>query len=114
MVEHCRAVAAHDVPDRPPVRVSAGERVEVRERDTEWPAFVFVHAAGGTGWVPARHLSATDGWATVLAGYDTTELATSVGERLEIVERDRASGWSWCRNTEGREGWVPDRTLDLP
>jgi hypothetical protein len=107
------AKLVHEIPDRPPLRLSVGQRVEVGDRDTEWPQFVFVTAAQGAGWVPARHLSASSGSAVVLTGYETTELPTRVGEVLEIVAEDLASGWMWCRSREGREGWVPLKTLDL-
>jgi uncharacterized protein YgiM (DUF1202 family) len=43
--------------------------------------------------------------------YDTTELPTRVGETLDVVARDDESGWLWCRSADGREGWVPSRTL---
>lgn len=48
--------ADHETPDRPPLTVTPGESVTVGERDTEWPAFVFLAAAHGSGWVPARHV----------------------------------------------------------
>jgi hypothetical protein len=106
------AKVAHEIPDRPPLRLSVGQRVNVGDRDTEWPEFVFVTAAHGCGWVPARHLSASSAGAVVLTGYDTTELPTHVGEVLDVVAEDLASGWVWCRSREGREGWVPLKTLD--
>ncbi len=112
-MERCIAAVGHDIPERPTIQIEAGEVVDVAERDGEWPAFVFVTTQSGSGWVPARHLSAASGSAIVLTGYDTTELPTAVGEVLEVVERDRDSGWTWCRNAAGREGWVPDRTLDI-
>lgn len=43
----------------------------------------------------------------VVADYDTTELAVAAGERVEVVDRDDESGWWWCRNRDGTEGWVP-------
>ena len=64
-------------------------------------------AAGGTGWVPVRHLSGSKGTVTVRTAYDTTELATSAGEHLEVITEDIRSGWLWCRSRAGREGWVP-------
>lgn len=103
---------AHEIPDRPPIQVSVGERVDVGERDTQWPEFVFVTTAQGSGWVPARHLSGTSDNAVVRTGYDTTELPTHVGEVLDVVAEDLASGWLWCRSREGREGWVPLTTLE--
>lgn len=81
------------------------------ERDTSWPEFVFVTTVHGEGWVPARRLSTSRGRATVLEAYDTTELPTSVGEILDVVARDDQSGWLWCRNRTGREGWVPLNTV---
>ena len=74
-----------------------GERVDVGDRDSEWPEFVFVTASHGTGWVPARHLSATSGTAVVQIAYDTTELPTQAGDVVEVVAEDLTSGWLWCR-----------------
>jgi uncharacterized protein YgiM (DUF1202 family) len=91
--------------------VSAGERVKVGERDSEWPAFVFVTAAHGSGWIPERHLDRDGSSAVVTAEYDTTELPTEEGEELQVLREDSASGWVWCRAKDGREGWVPQRTL---
>ena len=106
-----RAQSDHEVPQRPPIRLEVGERVEVGERDDEWPAFVFVTARRGSGWVPERHLDRDGAAAVVTEAYDTTELAIAQGELLEVIREDRPSGWVWCRAQDGREGWVPERTL---
>ena len=103
--------ATHEVPSRAPIRVSPGDVVDVGDRDTDWPAFVLVTSTDGAGWVPSRHLSADRGRATVLSGYDTTELATQAGEVLDVLDADVASGWLWCRNAQGRQGWVPQRAV---
>ncbi len=103
---------AHEIPDRPPLGLAVGQQVQVGRRDTEWSEFVYVTAAHGSGWVPARHLSAASGPAAVQTAYDTTELATEVGEVLEVVAEDLESGWLWCRACTGRDGWVPMKTLD--
>lgn len=105
------ARAAHEIPDRPPLRLRVGDDVVVGERDTEWPEFVFVTTAVGAGWVPARHLSSSSGAAVVRTAYDTTELPTRVGEELDVLTEDRQSGWLWCSNAAGRQGWVPMRTV---
>lgn len=102
---------AHVIPDRQPPRLAIGQQVEIGDRDTEWPEFVFVTASHGSGWVPARHLSASSGTATVRTPYDTTELPTEAGEVLEVLAQDLESGWMWCRSRIGREGWVPATTL---
>ncbi|MEV5980988.1 SH3 domain-containing protein [Streptomyces sp. NPDC052114] len=105
------ARSSHEIPAREPLRLAAGDRVEAGERSPDWPEFVFVTAAHGTGWVPARHLSGPSGSVRVEIPYDTTELPTAAGDTLEVVAEDRASGWLWCRNSDGREGWVPVSSL---
>jgi hypothetical protein len=111
-VEYVVATEAHQTPGRPPLSLATGDDVMVGRRDDDWPAFVFVTAAHGSGWVPSRHLSADTEQAVVVAPYDTTELPTRTGEILAVVERDDESGWLWCRATTGREGWVPSRTVE--
>lgn len=106
------AKSSHEIPDGLPLRLIAGERVDAGQRNSEWREFVFVTAERGTGWVPVRHLSGSKGTVTVRTAYDTTELATSAGEHLEVITEDIRSGWLWCRSREGREGWVPLTTLD--
>jgi hypothetical protein len=61
---------------RPPLRLSVGQRVTVQ--GTRWPAFVFVTAEAGQGWVPSRHLDLDQesGAATVIAPYDTVEASS--------------------------------------
>lgn len=99
------------IADRTPLRLEVGERVTVGERDSQWPEFVFVTSAHGSGWVPARHLSAPPGPATVQTAYDTTELPTRANDVLEVVAEDLTSGWLWCRSADARAGWVPINTL---
>ncbi len=112
LLKRVRARTAHAIPERAPLRLAVGAEVDVGQRDSEWPAFVFVTMTTGAGWVPARHLSRDSGKAVVQTPYDTTELATQAGEVLEVLAEDRLSGWLWCRSADGREGWVPLTTLD--
>ena len=84
---------------------------KVGARDSEWPAFVFVTARHGSGWIPERHLERQGASAVVREAYDTTELPTEEGDELEVVREDLSSGWLWCRAKNGREGWVPERRL---
>lgn len=106
-----RSTAPHELPQRAPIRLAAGEPVMVGDRDTEWPEFLFVTCAHGSGWVPARHLSSHQGAAVVETAYDTTELAVAADEELTVIDRDDVSGWWWCRSDEGSEGWVPARSF---
>jgi GNAT superfamily N-acetyltransferase len=111
VVDRVVALSSHEIPDRPPIQLEVGERVEVGDRDDEWPAFVFVRAERGSGWVPARHLDRQGAVAVVAEAYDTAELPTHEGEELEVLRDDALSGWLWCRAADGREGWVPQKTL---
>jgi SH3 domain len=105
---------AHEIPRRPPIQVVAGQQVQVGDRDSQWPEFVYVTTTDGSGWVPARHLSAPSGTAVVVTGYDTTELATRTGELLDVLDEDLRSGWLWCRSAAGEQGWVPVNTVADP
>jgi hypothetical protein len=73
--------------------------------------FVLVTTDRGSGWVPERHLDRDGSVAVVNEAYDTTELPTHAGQELEALFEDRLSGWMWCRAEDGREGWVPEKTL---
>src|SRR4051794_21600276 len=106
------ATEAHAIPEHPPLSLAAGEVVTVGRRDRDWPAFVFVTTAPGSGWVPSRYLSADTGRAVMGTAYNTTELTTRSGEILEVIDRDDESGCLWCRRTDGRAGWVPSRSLE--
>lgn len=101
----------HHIPSRPALRIEVGDRVVVEDRDSDWPAFVFVTTEAGSGWVPERHLDRHGARAVVTEAYDTTELPTDEGQELAVLREDLASGWLWCRNQDGREGWVPERTV---
>lgn len=102
-------LADHEPPKRAPLQVEVGERVQVGDRDDEWPAFVFVTAGEGTGWVPSRHIE--DG--VVVTAYDTTELRAFAGDVVEVIVDDPESEWAWCRDAHGNEGWIPHRVLEL-
>jgi TatA/E family protein of Tat protein translocase len=106
------ATAAHTIPERPPIRVTPGQQVQAGQPDTDWPAFVFITTDDGAGWVPERYLDTSSDPAVIVTGYDTTELATTAGEELTLIDTDDLSGWAWVRNAAGREGWVPLRTVE--
>ncbi|MPT14535.1 MAG: hypothetical protein E2601_06475 [Microbacterium sp.] len=105
--------ADHEIPDRSPLAINPGDVVQVGDWDTEWPAFIFVTALRGTGWVPGRHLDIDGSVAMVRVAYDTAELPAVTGESVDVIENDAESGWSWCRNSDGREGWIPNRVLSV-
>jgi hypothetical protein len=110
--ERAVATEAHTPSDRPPLVVRVGEEVTAGERHDRWSAFVLVTtAARSEGWVPSRYLSADQGPARVVRAYTTLELATTAGATLQVLERDDESGWLWCVDATGGEGWVPVGTV---
>jgi mannitol-1-/sugar-/sorbitol-6-/2-deoxyglucose-6-phosphatase len=116
-----RAVAPHATPDYGPIVVEPGEEVSVGERSREWPAFVSVTTGDGKkGWVPERLLEKTDEGegakrrARDGGHYDTTELRVEPGAELLVVEPDLGSGWLWCRDSAGNEGWIPVGCIQVP
>ena len=93
---------------QPPLVMRPGDALEVveTEKSERWPAFVLVvNRDGGRGWVPERYLKRQGGRAVAIKRYDTTTLNPPQGEVLIVLEEDRESGWLWCRDANGREGW---------
>jgi Variant SH3 domain len=111
---YVRLTADHRPPERPPIRLTAGERVSTGNLDPTWPAFRWcVNTDGDGGWIPDRYLKRVSNRVAVAAReYDTTELATSAGDVLRVLEADDESGWLWCADRAGREGWVPAASVE--
>lgn len=103
--------ATHEPPRRPPLVVCPGDCVRVGERDDDWPEFVFVTTAAGAGWVPARFIEIEGDRGTVKVAYDTAELAAAKGQLVEMIHDDPESGWDWCQDAQGTQGWLPHRVL---
>lgn len=61
---------------------------------------------------PAAVPGRCHGWHTkaaerLIAAYPFVDLAP-----LTIIARDEDSGWIWVQSATGREGWVPDDTVE--
>jgi hypothetical protein len=109
-----RVTESHRSSARPPIVVGPGDDLVVGVRDDQWPAFVLVTTrTGAEGWVPSRFIERTaDGGSTPNRGYDTSELEVDPGDLLTIEEPDLGSGWLWCRDATGSQGWVPARCVE--
>jgi len=93
---------------QPPLIMQQGELLEVveKEKSERWPAFVLVvNEKSGRGWVPERYLKRQGKKAVAIRRYDTTTLDPLKDDVLLVLEEDRESGWLWCRDSSGREGW---------
>jgi Variant SH3 domain len=92
--------------DRAPIRLQAGDEVQLGDVDRAWPGWVWAkHAAGSSGYVPLEMLKELgDGRWVVIEAFDPTVLTVKRGDRLESTRQ--IHGWHWCRNGLGVEGWV--------
>lgn len=111
-MRHARVVVSHHAPDRPSIRVAAGDPVTLGARDEDWPEFVWTTIAEGhEGWIPARLFDAEHGPAKALQDYDTRELAAQADEVLTL--HYELAGWWWAQDALGHQGWIPARALEL-
>jgi hypothetical protein len=93
---------------RDPIAFTAGERLVLGTRDTEWPEFLWAtDPRGKSGWV---HQDRLDGDLAV-RDYDARELSANAGDIVRLLEA--AGGWWWAENIIGETGWLPDRDLDI-
>jgi hypothetical protein len=97
----------------PALKVARGDQVLVVKRDSgKWAGWIWcTDKSGLSGWLPEQVFDAVViGEKTIAAqDFDTIELTVFIGEILFVS--NRLSEWSWCHNTKGQEGWVPDVCL---
>ena len=102
-------IEAHRPQYADPIGVSAGETVRVHREDEGYPGWWWCTASDGReGWVPLEVLQGrvvAGARAHLLADYDASDLAVTVGELVSIERETR--GWAYVRNSAGRRGWVP-------
>jgi len=106
MPEGLRVVERHDASFPYSMVVKKGDEVKVGREDPDMPGWLWcTNAEGVSGWVPDVYIRVEGDKGKVLIDYDTIEFTVDVGETLEYIKE--ANGWAWCRNGEGRLGWVP-------
>lgn len=106
-------IADYQRSSQDPLTVTAGEILQVSARRDLWnnnPAWVWIWCSdprGKSGWVPLNLLDAHSGSSTGTARYtySAAELSVAVGETLTVYKHE--SGWAWCTNQQGTNGWVP-------
>lgn len=102
----------HQASYQDPIRVKQGDAVSLTGREDVWDGHRWlwaVAADGREGWIP-DDLIVEDGEPPRAArDYSAVELTCRAGESVEV--RYETHGWGWCRNSAGREGWVPMANL---
>jgi hypothetical protein len=95
-----------------PITLKQGERVRVTKLDL-WdgvhPWRWCINAAQKEGWVPESYLLIDGEEATAKQEYSAWELTVAQGEFVRSLYGE--SGWYWCENTQGEQGWIPANCL---
>lgn len=93
-----------------PIVVTAGDELEITERETDWEGWLWcVDREGREGWIPDSFVTEDDGCWTARSDYTAAELSVTAGET--VVSRAEVAGWEWCENASGSQGWVPSECL---
>ena len=99
-----------------PIRLAAGDPLELTGRTERWDGHLWVWARsrdGREGWLPDSLVVAGAGGllqdARAREAYSAAELGCRAGQVL--IGSARVHGWVWCRGPDGTEGWVPARNL---
>lgn len=101
-----RVVADHRATYADPLRVRAGDLLQVGGRDEEFPGWVWCTGPDGrSGWVPEKDLERTERGAVARRDYSARELDVRAGE--EVIPSEEECGWVWVTNASGEAGWVP-------
>jgi uncharacterized protein YgiM (DUF1202 family) len=89
-----------------PLTALKGESLTIVKKDGEWPGWAWCLKDNGRGgWVPEKYIKAIGDQGFMICDYDAAELSVSIGELVTILKEE--SGWFWCRNKDGKDGWVP-------
>ncbi len=94
-----------------PIQLAAEEALEFDGQKDVWDGYLWLWAINvddKEGWVPDCIVSSNVP-ATAIENYSAKELTCQKGQAL-TAER-RLHGWVFCRDAEGRRGWVPERNL---
>jgi hypothetical protein len=109
-MKHYTANTNYTVVDRSPLILAAGDTVSTGPRDKSWPGWIWVSTIDGRGsYVPEDILKIEGVTAKVITAFSTRDLSVKQGERVTALRE--VSGWLWCRNAAGDEGWLPEFVL---
>lgn len=105
-----KVISPHEASYPYNVILSPGERINFENRESDWPGWFWcIKANGQAAWIPASYIDCQGAQGIVLKSYNSIELTVIPDEILEISETE--SGWGWCTNGCGQQGWVPLNNL---
>ncbi|MCJ7622250.1 MAG: SH3 domain-containing protein [Anaerolineaceae bacterium] len=101
-----RVTHAHRGSAQESILMAAGDCLQIENRETDMQGWLWCMDQKGIGsWVPEAYLQVEGDTGISRCDYDAVELTVEVGEMLKVIEEE--SGWVWCENTAGKQGWVP-------
>ena len=94
-----------------PIEFRRGERLNLGQRDDEYPGWVWTTTEDGNqGWASLALMDLIDERnAIAQSDYSARELETDPGDRVEVLKQ--LNDWSWVIPQAGEPGWVPSHTL---
>ncbi|MBA2680718.1 MAG: hypothetical protein H0U76_20275 [Ktedonobacteraceae bacterium] len=112
-LKRCRVTKDYRASNTDPISVQANELFSVSEKMDSWngnPEWIWIWCTdqrGKSGWVSKKilHMNSDNRTATTSSAYSASELTVVEGDELEVVEEE--SGWLWCIDPQGNQGWVP-------
>ncbi|MEP1206377.1 MAG: SH3 domain-containing protein [Rhizobiaceae bacterium] len=115
MTKSARVLSTYTACYADPIAVDQGEAIELSGRTDNWQGHSWLWARasdGREGWVPDSLVEdAGIESAVALFDYSAMELSCKKNEVLAVVKNTH--GWTWCVNSAGDEGWVPDQNLRI-
>ena len=104
--KYSKVIVDYKSPYSDPLKIQKGENVQIRNKESEWPGWVWCkNIESKERWIPSSYLDIQGNLGMMLQDYEATELNVSIGEEL-VIEKEE-SGWVWVTNKEGKKGWVP-------
>lgn len=106
-----RVIASYARSYPAPLAIMAGDIVQLSGKEDHWngkPEWTFlwcVDLHGTGGWVPQTLIDRHGVTGIARQDYDCRELSVTAGETVEMG--DEVSGWVWCTNQQGQQGWIP-------
>ncbi len=97
-----------------PLSLAKGESFNLSGKTDDWDgnSWLWAQACNGReGWVP-DDLPVEQNSGTIAAyDYDARELDVLANDHLKVLRQSH--GWAWCIDDAGKEGWVPEKALQL-
>jgi hypothetical protein len=111
MSRYARVVQAHNDCCPDPISGKEGDVFLLGGRHSaDYPDFVWATAADNRcGWIPKTFLQQDGDFGRLVRDYTAREVAVAMGEVVEILEE--IGGWLWIATHDGREGWIPAKSV---